>query len=149
MHASSQVLLIDDDRNWLETLADCLRQKGFVVRVAERPLLGLVLLEKYDVQAVVTDFRMPEMDGLEVLRQVRRRRPVPVLLLSSEEDPALAARALAEGARAFLPKSTAPRLLVPELVRFLAAAVMESALAWALSFPTDRLLPPPRQARPA
>jgi CheY-like chemotaxis protein len=149
MHASSQVLLIDDDRNWLETLADCLRQRGFVVRAAERPLLGLALLEKYDVQAVVTDFRMPEMDGLELLRQVRRRRPVPVLLLSGEEDPALPARALAEGARAFLAKSTAPRLLVPQLLQFLAAAALESALGWALAFPADRLLPPPRRARPA
>jgi DNA-binding NtrC family response regulator len=150
MNASSIVLLIDDDRAWLETLADCLERQGFVVRTAERPVLGLALLEKYDVRAVVVDFRMPEMDGLELLRQVqRRRRHLPVLLLSSEEDPTLARRALQEGAWAFLSKDTAPRLLVTKLVRFLTAAVLESILEWALTFPAHRLLPPPRRTRPA
>jgi DNA-binding NtrC family response regulator len=150
MNASSQILLIDDDHNWLETLADCLRQRGFAVRTADRPLLALALLEKYDVRVVVSDFRMPEMDGLELLRRIRRRRRyLPVLLLSGEEDPTLAGRALTEGARAFLSKRTAPRLLVEELLQCLTAAAIESALEWALTLPADRLLPPPRRARPA
>jgi CheY-like chemotaxis protein len=149
MSAPAYILLIDDDRNWLDTLADCLRQRGWAVRTADRPLRALALLERSDVRAVVSDFRMPEMDGLELLRRIRRRRRhLPVLLLSSDDDPALAARALTEGARAFLSKSTAPRLLVEKLLQFLAAAAVESALEWALTFPTDHLLPPPR-ARPA
>jgi DNA-binding response OmpR family regulator len=150
MNAPAQVLLIDDDRVWLQTLADCLERQGYVVRTAERPEQALALLDRNDVRAVVVDFRMPEMDGLELLRQIRRRRQVPVLLLSGEEDAALARRALAEGARGFLAKATAPRLLVERLRQFLAAAVAESALEWALTFPADRLLPPPpRRARPA
>jgi two-component system C4-dicarboxylate transport response regulator DctD len=149
MNASPQILLIDDDRNWLETLADCLRRRGFAVRTADRPRLALALLDRHDVRAVVSDFRMPEMDGLELLRQIhRRRRHLPVLLLSSEDDPQLAGRALTEGAWAFLSKSTAPRVLVEELRHILTAAVIESALEWALTFPADRQLPPPT-ARPA
>lgn len=149
MSTTTQVLLIDDDRTWLQTLADCLERQGFEVRTADRPLAGLALLDRYDVGAVVLDFRMPEMDGLELLRQIRRRRRVPVLLLSGEDDPALAGRALAEGARGFLSKGTAPRVLMERLRRFVAAAVLESAVDWALRFPSDRLLPPPRRARPA
>ena len=123
MNASPPILLIDDDRTWLETLADCLRHEGLPVRTADRPQLGLALLERSDpVRAVVIDFRMPEMDGLELLRQIRqRRRHLPVLLLSSEDDPALAARALAAGARAFLCKAMAPRLLLARLRQLLTA----------------------------
>jgi DNA-binding response OmpR family regulator len=132
MNASSAILLIDDDPAWLETLADCLRHEGLAVRTADRPQLGLALLEASDaIGAVVIDFRMPEMDGLELLRQIRRRRRhLPVVLLSGEDDPALAARALAEGARAFLPKPTAPRVLLARLRQLLTA-------------------PPPARARPA
>jgi DNA-binding response OmpR family regulator len=123
MNAPSSILLIDDDPTWLETLADCLRHEGLSVRTADRPRLGLALLDRSDaLGAVVIDFRMPEMDGLELLRQIRkRRRHVPVLLLSGEEDPALAARALAQGARAFLCKTTAPRVLLSRLRQLLAA----------------------------
>ena len=120
MNGSSPILLIDDDPAWLETLADCLEHEGFAVRTADRPQLGLAVLDKADaVGAVVIDFRMPEMDGLELLRQIRRRRHLPVLLLSGEDDPALAARALAEGARAVLCKTTAPRVLLTRLLRLL------------------------------
>lgn len=150
MDPSSPILLIDDDRAWLETLADCLERWGFAVYTADRPQAGLAVLERHDVGAVVIDFRMPEMDGLELLRQIRRRRRrLPVLLLTSEEDPALAGRALAAGARAFVPKTTSPRVLVERLRRFLTAALLEAGLEWALTFPTDRLLPPPRRARSA
>jgi CheY-like chemotaxis protein len=139
MNPSPPVLLIDDDRVWLETLADCLRHEGLSVRTADRPRLGLALLEKAGpVRAVVIDFRMPEMDGLELLRQIRqRRRHLPVLLLSSEDDPALAARALAEGAWAFLCKTTAPRLLLSRLRQLLTAPNRGRP------FPPDRLLPRP------
>jgi DNA-binding response OmpR family regulator len=121
MNGSSPILLIDDDPAWLKTLADCLEHEGFAVRTADRPQAGLALLEKAGaVRAVVIDFRMPEMNGLELLRQIRqRRRHLPVLLLSGEDDPALAARALAQGARAFLCKTTAPRVLLTRLLRLL------------------------------
>jgi DNA-binding response OmpR family regulator len=150
MDASSPILLIDDDPVWLATLADCLERRGFAVRTADRPQVGLGVLDRHDVGAVVIDFGMPEMDGLELLRQIRRRRRrVPVLLLNSEEDPALADRALAAGARAFVSKTTAPRVLVERRRGVLTAALLESALEWALTFPTDRLLPPLQRARPA
>src|SRR5437879_3858406 len=82
MNATPQILLIDDNRAWLETLSEYLRDRGFAVRTADRPSRGLAILEKDDVRVVILDFELPEMDGLELLRQIRRRRPVPVLLLS-------------------------------------------------------------------
>jgi DNA-binding response OmpR family regulator len=149
MNAAPQVLLIDNDRAWLETLADYLGAKGFRVRTADRPARGLALLDSDDVQAVVLDFEMPEMDGLELLRRIRqRRRQLPVLLLSGADDPSLPRRALAEGARAFLRKDLRPRVFLDRLRQFLASAVAETA-PWPPSYRLDHLLPPPRPLRSA
>jgi len=96
------------------------------------------LLDRHEVVAVVVDFRMPEMDGLQLLRRLRQRgRRVEVLMLSSEEDACLESRALAEGAMAFLSKTTAPALLLQRLLQSLARAVQGGAR-----------LPAPRRSGP-
>ena len=100
MVPSLPIILIDDNRSWLETLAEYLQERGFAVRTAEGGALGLALLEESGFALAVVDFKMPGMSGLELLRHLRpRQRNVAVLLLSSEEDPTLPERARAEGAR--------------------------------------------------
>jgi DNA-binding response OmpR family regulator len=148
MNASTHVLLVDDDRRWLETLADYLRDRGLVVHTAEEPRRGLLLLEQQEVRVAVLDFRLPEITGLELLRLIRQRwQHVRVLLLSSEEDPSLAAQALAEGAEAFLSKTMTPRLLLGKLLQFLEAAFKEPPRRQQDPFfRWDRLLPPPHAA---
>ncbi len=149
MDAIPQVLLIDNDRAWLDTLADYLGAKGFRVRTADRPARGLAILENDDVQVVVLDFEMPEMDGLELLRRIRqRRRQLPVLLLSGADDPSLPRRALAEGARAFLRTDLRPRVVLDRLRQLLASAAAE-ATPWPPPYRPDHLLPPPRPLRSA
>jgi CheY-like chemotaxis protein len=143
---SRTILLIDNDRAWLDALAEHLQDMGFSVWTAESPLSGLALLERHDVPVAVIDFQMPEMDGLELLRRIRRRqRHVAVLLLSAEDDPALASRALAEGARAFLSKATPPRLLLQKLRQSLIAALRDGGPWRARPDRHDRLLPAPRR----
>src|SRR5262249_42552996 len=116
MKATFPIVLIDDDRVWLETLADFFEARGYPVRTAEGGRLGLSLLQSDDARLAVVDFQLPELNGLELLRRLRRSgRDLAVLMLSSDDDPALPARALAEGARAFLSKSMAPSLLLRAL----------------------------------
>src|SRR5262245_62533471 len=109
MTANATILLVDDNRAWRETLAEVLRDQGFEVYTAEGPRAGQALLDERDMLAAVIDYQMPEMDGLEWLADLRGR--LPVLMLSSEDDPSVAEQALAEGALAFLPKSLSPRRL--------------------------------------
>lgn len=144
MKATPQVVLIDDDRNWLETLSEYLQDKGFDVCTARGARPGLEVLEDNDFSVAVIDFQMPEMNGLELLQEIRERgRHVAVLLLTSEEDPRLATRALELGAQAFLSKNQAPRKLLPKLMALLAAAAVEAILARILAGRPDNLLPPP------
>jgi DNA-binding response OmpR family regulator len=123
MNATSRIALIDDDRAWRETLKEYLESKGFEVYPAEDARRGFDLLHGHDIRLAVIDFRLGEIDGLELLRRLRQHtRPVAALLMSSDDDPTLPARALAEGAHAFLSKTDAPALFLRKLLRTLRTA---------------------------
>jgi DNA-binding response OmpR family regulator len=144
MIASTQILLIDDDRGWLDTLSDYLHDRGFEVSTAEGSLRGEDVVAQLDFLVAVIDYQMPDMDGLELLRRIRSRRPeVGVLFLSSEDDPTVARRALEEGASAFLSKTTDPALLLRKLLLLLVATMTEAILQRILSGHSTRMLPAP------
>ena len=126
MNKPHRVVLIDDNHAWLQGLSEYLSAKGFDVRTAAEGREGLALLEEPDVRMAVSDYHMPGLNGLELLRQLRRRgRSVDVLLMSSDDDPSLPERAKAEGARRFLSKNAPPRQLLGELIRELTALAEE------------------------
>jgi DNA-binding NarL/FixJ family response regulator len=141
MGPSRRIALIDNDRAWLETLSDFLGTKGWLVHTAEGGLRGLELLARNEVALVVVDFHMPDLDGLELIRLVRERgQNLRVLLLSSEEDPELPARALAQGAAAFLSKNEAPAMFLKSLANILASLLLYSSSP-------DKFLPAPYRQR--
>jgi two-component system response regulator DctR len=149
MNASPRLALIDDDRTWLETLAEFLRDRGYSVETALGGRRGLRLLERGGIGLAVVDFHMPDLNGVELLRQLRRRRiNVDVLLMSSDDDPALPTRVLREGAAAFLSKNTAPGLLLRSLTHTLSAVFADVARRSPAVSPWDRFLPAPRRGGP-
>lgn len=75
------VLCVDDEANILSALRRLLRPHGFQVIVAESGQAGLNLLESTSVDLVISDMRMPEMDGSKFLEQVRERWPDTMRLL--------------------------------------------------------------------
>jgi DNA-binding response OmpR family regulator len=149
MSDSPRIALIDDDRVWLETLAEYLRDRGYGVETALGGRHGLGLLERGGIRLAVVDFHMPDLDGVELLRQLRRRRlDIDVLLMSSDDDPALPLRVLREGAAAFLSKNVAPGLLLRSLTHTLSAVFAEMARRPAAHSRWDRFLPAPRRSAP-
>jgi DNA-binding response OmpR family regulator len=158
MKPHPRLALIDDDRTWLETLAEYLRDKGYGVETALGGARGLRLLERGGIGLAVVDFHMPDLDGLELLRQLRRRRlDVDVLLMSSDDDPGLPGRVRAAGASAFLSKNAAPALLLRALTQTLSSVLAEMARRprelsrWDLFLPVPRRpeawLPMPQRSR--
>ncbi|MDP3653037.1 MAG: response regulator [Rhodoferax sp.] len=75
------ILCVDDEPNILSALRRLFRSAGFQVRTAVGGAAGLELLENETVDLVISDMRMPEMDGAEFLQQVRQRWPETVRLL--------------------------------------------------------------------
>lgn len=120
MSAPRGILLIDDDRSWLETLADYLQSKGFTVALAERAAEALDLIARPELGAAVVDYHLRGSDGLKLLTELRRRRELPLLLVSGDDEPLLEERARAAGA-AFVPKTSSPPYLLRAIEEALAS----------------------------
>jgi DNA-binding response OmpR family regulator len=124
MKCEYQIALIDDDEAWVSALADYLDRHGFSTRTAHVGSDGLSLLESGTVAVALVDLNMPDMNGLEVMRRLRQRSSeLTVILVSSDDDPFLAARVKAAGGQGFLPKNASPGLLLETVRRALAAAL--------------------------
>ncbi|MGH7229932.1 MAG: response regulator [Nitrospiraceae bacterium] len=101
-----QILLVDDDPALLEALSDTvrLRMDATVDTCHESPD-ALDLISSTDYDAIVTDIRMPHMDGLTLISKARAIRPMtPTILITAHGDRDLALQALHSGAYAFIEK---------------------------------------------
>jgi DNA-binding response OmpR family regulator len=99
------VLVAEDDAKLLEVLARGLRSAGYTVDVAARgdEALALLLLNSY--AAAVVDWRMPVMDGIDVVTDVRsRNRSTPVLMLTARDTPSDRIQGLDAGCDDYLVK---------------------------------------------
>ena len=85
---SSKILLIDDNRDGLLIRRALLEEQGYSVEVAPAGEEGLNRFAAVAFDLVVTDYRMPGMNGVEVIRQIRQIRPEePIVLLSGFVEP--------------------------------------------------------------
>jgi two-component system nitrate/nitrite response regulator NarL len=111
-----KLLIVDDHPVLREGLAALLRQAGPDADVlqARDAAEGLALVEAHaDLDAVVLDLIMPGMDGWQAISEFGRKRPaLPVIVLSSSEDPRDARKALALGALGYVPKSASQHVLL-------------------------------------
>jgi len=102
---SATLLLIDDDDVVRESLAAYLEDSGFSVLQASNGLLGLQVFEQQQPDLVICDLRMPQVGGLELIRQVTDRSPqTPVIVLSGAGVMNDAVEALRLGAADYLIK---------------------------------------------
>ena len=99
------VLVIDDDAAIGKVLVALLKQGGHEVRSAASAEAGLADLEAHPVDLVLSDVRMPGMDGMQLLDEVQAKYPdVPVVLLTAHGSVALAVEAMKRGAADFVQK---------------------------------------------
>ncbi len=81
------LLVVDDDPLSVRLLADILDLRGYRVSTAENGRMALEVMNGDALDAVITDFHLPDCDGLEVLRRARRvRHDVPVFVVSVDSD---------------------------------------------------------------
>jgi DNA-binding response OmpR family regulator len=107
------VLCIDDDKKALHARKLVLETAGYKVRTASGGRIGLRFLEQHSVQLVILDYRMPDMNGGAVAREVRRTHPhVPILMLSGQIDVPKRASSVVD---AFVAKGQPPAVLLGHL----------------------------------
>ena len=110
-----RILLVEDDPRLAEMLCEYLGQAGFAVTVAPLGVTALERLAGADYDAVVLDLMLPDMDGLDVCRQLRTKADTPVLMLTARGAPVDRIVGLELGADDYLPKPFEPRELLARL----------------------------------
>jgi two-component system response regulator MprA len=118
--ADGQLLVVDDEHEITDLLDDHLRACGYAVEVAHDGLQALQVAAARRPDAVLLDITMPGLDGEEVLARLRALDPtVVVVMLTGNDDEALARRLLRAGAFDYVPKP----FRLEMLERVVAAAV--------------------------
>jgi two-component system response regulator ChvI len=112
---SHVIALVDDDRNILTSVSIALQAEGFVTRVYSDPLLALKSIGDNPPDLAVLDIKMPQMDGMELLRRLREFSGVPVIFLTSKDDELDEALGLAMGADDYIAKPFSQRLLIARI----------------------------------
>lgn len=101
------LLIADDDPIFVNIAGACLEQAGFDVASAENGALAMEMLLHGSHDLAIIDLSMPEIDGLRLIaliRATRKLRTLPVLVITSLEDPSVRAEGLQVGANDFLTK---------------------------------------------
>ncbi|MBK4733438.1 ATP-binding response regulator [Noviherbaspirillum pedocola] len=118
VHEVIKVLLIDDEPMLMAHIRRLLRQRGFAFHAAERGQHGLDLAASVQPDAILVDKLLPDMDGIDVLRALRRNErlsTVPVIMLSGHADEESRVRALRAGADDFVAKPFSAKELVARI----------------------------------
>jgi len=102
---SEKVLLVDDEEEFVETLAERMRTRGMEVSTTNSGADALKLVDDEDFDVVVLDLMMPGIDGLDALKRIKRRRPdIQVVLLTGHATVEKGVEAIKQGALEFLEK---------------------------------------------
>lgn len=106
---SKTVLVVEDDNLARKSLVTLLIEKGLVVHEAVNGKVGLELALAKKPDLVLTDIRMPEMDGIAMIEEIRKDewgKDVPVIVLTTDETTTTVNEALKAGITVYLPKMT-------------------------------------------
>jgi two-component system, NtrC family, response regulator AtoC len=110
---TAKILLVDDEVNTLKVLSAILRKAGYEVATATTAEEALEKLPALDADAVVVDYKLPGMNGLEFIQAVKRSgRPVPVIMLTAFGTIEKAVEAMKQGAFMYVAKPVNPDQLL-------------------------------------
>ena len=112
---SQVIALVDDDRNILTSVSIALQSEGFVTRVYTDGTAALRAFSESMPDLGVFDIKMPQMDGMELLRRLREFSAMPVIFLTSKDDELDEALGLAMGADDYISKPFSQRLLLARI----------------------------------
>lgn len=118
--ASRRVLIIDDDKTFVDMVCDFLNSAGFESVIASNGLDGLKEIESKNPQAVILDINMPQLNGMQTCRLIRANQKynaIPILMLTGRGDIRDMLEARKMGADDYLVKPFESEALIQKLER--------------------------------
>ena len=101
---NKKILIIDDEQSLLESLEMFLTEKGYLVACARSAREGLKQCRLFDPQVIILDIRLPDMNGLDVLRQLIRNGRKNIIIITAFHDMEITIKAVKYGAFEYIPK---------------------------------------------
>jgi DNA-binding NtrC family response regulator len=124
MKDRKNVLVIDDEPIVLDSCQRILSQEGFEVKVAMNGREGLKKIEEDEYHAVLVDWKLPEIDGMEVLRIIKKNHPdIIVLMITGYPSVSSAVEAMKLGVADYVSKPFTPEELKEALIKALEPSV--------------------------
>ena len=152
---STRILIIDDDEKLSAMVVEYLAKNGFEASAVASPRAGLAAILGSPPDLLVLDLMMPELDGLEVCREVRRHSQLPILMLTGRGDEADRIVGLELGADDYLAKPFNPRELLARVRSILRrsakteAPAVPAARSRTITFPRIAVDPDRREVKVA
>ena len=84
--AGEKILVVDDEAVTLELLSHFLGKEGFQVFLADSGVFALQTIDREEPDLILLDILLPDLDGMEVLRQLRQKTDVPVIFITAKTD---------------------------------------------------------------
>jgi len=144
---TTKVLLVEDDESIVELVKSYLAKEGFQVEVAGDGPTGLSKARAFRPDVVVLDIMLPGLDGIEVLRRLRRESSVYVVMLTARAEETDKIVGLAVGADDYVTKPFSPRELVARIQAILRRSRGGEEPARPLAFRHLRIDPARREVR--
>src|SRR3954462_2007857 len=128
-----RILIADDEPNIREVISFALERAGFTTATARNGSEALQQFRRGSLDLIILDIGMPEMDGLEVCRQIRKTSEVPILFLSARDEEIDRILGLETGGDDYVTNPFSPRELVARVHAILRRARNAPAPAAAMN----------------
>ena len=117
-----RVLLVEDDANTAQSIELILKSEGYIVDTTDLGEDGLEIGKLYDYDIIILDLMLPDIDGIEVCRRIRRGSDLPILMLTARDEDVDKIIGLEVGADDYMTKPFNPRELVARVKSILRRA---------------------------
>lgn len=106
-----KILIVDDDPFFNKTLSNYLRRFNYIVETATSAEIALKQIQEQNYDLVLTDYRLPEMNGLDLIAKIKSELDIPVILITNYSDVRTAVNSIKLGAFEFISKPVIPEEL--------------------------------------
>ncbi|MBD3182555.1 response regulator [Candidatus Poribacteria bacterium] len=121
----NKVLLIDDDPDCLDAVNQILQRAGYKTFTISDGRLASQIVTEHKINLVVVDYNMPEINGLQVINEIKKaRQDIPVLLMTAEPSDELKIKSAKAGAFGFIPKP----INIPIFKRIVSKAIQSDGM---------------------